>query len=433
METLKFDLSNKCGKFKPLNAVCGGPWYKTGVPLEEQHRCTFKYYKEARIPYCRNHDSGVCTAYGGPYSHDISKIFRDFDADAYDPASYDFACTDESVLATLEAGTEMFYRLGETIEHHVKKHFTVPPKDFKKWAVICEHIIRHYNEGWADGYNLDIKYWELWNEPDLGDMTWGGTKEQFFDLYTTAANHLRECFPDIKIGGPSLAWDRDFLREFLDALNEKNAPLDFFTWHIYPTHPNKVIEWADEFKEILVEKGFAHTESILDEFNFRSDNKRYEYCQEARLGSKGAAFLMSSMSACQKSDAIDMVMYYSLLPSPVWNGVFDFYTCMPRKSYYPLKWYGMFYDMDDYVPCNDELENVYTLCGVDKNGKALCVVTYYPEYNGNPDMEITVDLGKDGEYEIYLLDDNHDAELMKTTTDLSFVMKENSCIMIKEV
>ena len=67
----------------------------------------------------------------------------------------------------------------------------------KKWAVICEHIIRHYNEGWADGYKLNIKYRELWNEPDLGDATWGGTKEQFFDLYVTAAKHLRECFPDI--------------------------------------------------------------------------------------------------------------------------------------------------------------------------------------------------------------------------------------------
>ena len=41
------------------------------------------------------------------------------------------------------------------------------PKDFKKWAVICEHIIRHYTEGWADGFFYDMPYWEIWNEPDL--------------------------------------------------------------------------------------------------------------------------------------------------------------------------------------------------------------------------------------------------------------------------
>ena len=42
------------------------------------------------------------------------------------------------------AGTKVFYRLGHRIEHEVKKYGTLPPKDFKKWAVICEHIIRHY-------------------------------------------------------------------------------------------------------------------------------------------------------------------------------------------------------------------------------------------------------------------------------------------------
>ena len=48
----------------------------------------------------------------------------------------------------------------------------LPPKDFRKWAQICEHIIRHYNEGWADGHKWDIRYWEIWNEADLDSKTW---------------------------------------------------------------------------------------------------------------------------------------------------------------------------------------------------------------------------------------------------------------------
>lgn len=422
METLSFNLNNKCGKFKKLNGVGGGPTPKT-----------FDYYKAARIPYCRNHDMAFSTVFGGPYSHDISKIFRNFDADPYDPESYDFANTDESILAIYEAGTEMFYRLGECIDHRPKKHFTAPPANFKKWAVICEHIIKHYNEGWADGFNLNIKYWEIWGEPDLGDMCWSGTKEEYFDLYITTAKHLKECFPNIKIGGPSLAWDRDWLREFLDEVNKKNAPFEFFTWHIYPTATETIIKWADEFKEILTEKGFGHIESIIEEFNFRSDNKRYEYCLNARQGIKGAALLMAAMSVCQKSPSVDMLMYYSLMPS-IWNGVFDFYTSAPKKSYYTLLWYGKFYDMDAYIPCENEIENIYTLCGVDKDNKALCVVTYYPEYDGNPEKEISLDFGKEGsKYEIYLLDSAKDGECIKTTEELSFVIKENSCILIKEI
>ncbi len=118
MDILKFDLSGDGNKFKILNATNGGPWHKRHA--NDQFRSNFSDYKAARIPYSRNHDSGVCGNYGGPYSHDITCIFPNFDADPYDPASYDFACTDESVLVCLDAGTETFFRLGQTIEHQKK-------------------------------------------------------------------------------------------------------------------------------------------------------------------------------------------------------------------------------------------------------------------------------------------------------------------------
>ena len=62
--------------------------------------------------------------------------------------------------------------------------------------------IRDSNYGWADGFKLNMPYWEIWNEPDLdpddsqNKRTWGGTKAQFFELYETAAKHLKSCFPE---------------------------------------------------------------------------------------------------------------------------------------------------------------------------------------------------------------------------------------------
>ena len=148
MKILHFTPTVTYGRFKPLNAVNGGPWCNRKSAW--QKRSNFADYKAARIPYTRNHDANLCgSVYGGPYTVDITAIFPRFDADPYDPESYDFACTDESVLVPLEAGTKTFYRLGQSIEHQVKKHGTVPPADFGKWAVICEHIIRHYTEGWG--------------------------------------------------------------------------------------------------------------------------------------------------------------------------------------------------------------------------------------------------------------------------------------------
>ena len=206
MNTLRFNTEQKLGKFKILNAVNNGPVYKRYS--NDQKRSNFEDFKRARIPYARNHDAAFFAGYGGEHAVDITSIFSNFDADVNDPASYDFACTDEYILATLEAGTETFYRLGQKIEHYIKKYNNFPPKDYHKWAQICEHIIRHYNEGWANGYELNIQYWEIWNEPDLDPddsdhkKTWGGTKLQFFDLFEVAAKHLKACFPNYKIGGP---------------------------------------------------------------------------------------------------------------------------------------------------------------------------------------------------------------------------------------
>ena len=209
METISFDLTKRLGAFKPLNAVNGGPWHKRHAT--DQWRSNLEDYRRARIPYTRNHDANLAgSVYGGPYTVDITAIFPRFEADENDPASYDFACTDESILVPLEAGTKTFFRLGQSIEHQIRKHGTLPPRDFAKWARVCEHIIRHYNEGWAGGFHLDIEYWEIWNEPDIdpddsaNKRMWGGTRAQFFDFFETAAKHLKGCFPGLKIGGPAL-------------------------------------------------------------------------------------------------------------------------------------------------------------------------------------------------------------------------------------
>lgn len=437
MENLIFNLREKCGIFKILNATNGGPWHKRHAT--SQWRSNFADYKAARIPYSRNHDSnGSGSIYGGPFAHDISVIFPDFNADPENPEAYDFACTDESILTSLDAGTETFFRLGQTIEHQIKKHDTLPPADFYKWAVICEHIIRHYNYGWADGYKLGIKYWEIWNEPDLdvddsdNKRTWGGTKEQFFNLYETAAKHLKGAFPELKIGGPALACREDWAADFLNEMNKRNVPIDFFSWHIYCTEPKELADKAERIRALMDKNGYKDAESILDEWNYVKDWGADFVCSIKTIhGMKGAAFTMACISAAQQS-SIDMLMYYDTRPSP-FCGVFDYYTYEPLKGYYPLYWYGMFYDMEAEIKCSTEAENIYTLCGVDKSGKTLTAVTYYSDNDNAGEKDIKVEFSKNGNYEIYLLDEEYDAKLIKVTSDLTFTMRVNTCILIKEV
>ncbi|MBQ1256757.1 MAG: hypothetical protein IIX93_05745 [Clostridia bacterium] len=225
---------------KPMHA--GGQ-----PPLGSNRRMNeyFHYLTEAGIPYSRLHDVGG--AFGSGRFVDIPNIFRDFEADENDPASYDFAFTDLLIENLVEAGVEPYFRLGVTIEcqAHVKYYHIAPPKDVEKWARVCEHIVRHYTEGWADGYRYSITYWEIWNEPDdcSCQPCWRGTNAEYYNLYAVTAKHLKRCFPHIKVGGYAscgcygidTATDRDrggrdFFWGFLDHLKKAEAPLDFFSW-----------------------------------------------------------------------------------------------------------------------------------------------------------------------------------------------------------
>ena len=435
MDTLRFDLTKQSGPFKIMNAVNNGPIHRRHST--DQWRSNFETYKAARIPYARNHDAAFCATYGGEHSVDITAIFPDFDADPYDPASYDFACTDEYTLVTLDAGTETFYRLGQKIEHYIKKYGTIPPKDFKKWAVICEHIIRHYNEGWANGYHLNIKYWEIWNEADLdpddspNKRTWGGTALQFFDLYSITAKHLKTCFPDLKIGGPAFAGDFKWLDAFLAEMRLQEVAIDFFSWHIYCVEPAQMLAHNDKIKAHLVKYGYENAENILNEWNYvRGWTDEFVYSIEQIIGIKGAAFIMACMTAAQQSD-IDMLMYYDAQPG-TFNGLFDIYTLRPLKGYYPFLWYGNFYDLKAEIRSENTLENIYSLCGCDESGKLTTILTYYTDNDEAETKTFSVDFGKDSLYDIYLLDAEHDGTLVDTASDLTFTMQANTCLLIRE-
>lgn len=238
------------------------------------------------------------------------------------------------------AGVKPFYRLGSKIEHWKKKYNTLPPKDYHKWAVICEHIIRHFNEGWADGYHMNIEYWEIWNEPDLdpddspNKRCWGGTQKEFFELYDIAAKHLKRCFPHLKIGGPALACNLDWADAFLAQLT---APLDFFSWHIYASDPFAVLQMAEAVRTLLDKHGFQSTESILNEWNYVRGwtGDDWLYSLKTEKGLKGASFITAVMCACQFVP-LDMLMYYDARPCAM-NGLFcTDWVCECLKGYYPF-------------------------------------------------------------------------------------------------
>jgi len=442
MEKVSIKFENVTGKIKPMHAVNNGPVAASKI---EQSRGNFEEFKAARIPYVRNHDASFCSNYGGEHTVDIHAIFPDFNKNPYDPASYDFALTDDYTKVIADAGSEVFYRLGSKIEHWRKKYGTIVPADFKKWAVICEHIIRHYNYGWANGFNYGIKYWEIWNEPDgikdNGDQpNWSGTPEQFYELYNISSRHLKKCFPELKIGGPAFSWVKheEWLDGFLKSLKDDDdaAPLDFFSWHSYQEEPQKIISAAEFVRKKLDDAGFAETENILNEWNYLENwTDKFVSTIKAIMGMRGAAFTGAVMAESQKS-SIDMLMYYDARVATVFNGMFDFYTLKPLKGYYPFVMFSELYDMVNEVESDSSCKDIYVCAATDETKKAA-MITYYSVDKTVTEKEVIVNLGEnsDGEWQIELLDNENTMEKQTVTvTDNEFTltMKPESIVFVRK-
>ena len=106
-----------------------------------------------------------------------------------------------------------------------------PPKSYDKWGDLIRHLVLHFQ----DRYGHDeVKSWyfEVWNEPDLHNGFFTGTKEDYFKLYAVTAQAIKSVSPDYRVGGPATAmgqWDKSFI----DFCYSNNVPLDFVSSHNY--------------------------------------------------------------------------------------------------------------------------------------------------------------------------------------------------------
>ncbi len=375
------------GSVKPLNGICCAPY---SISYGPNQRYINRYIKEGNIPYCRLHD--CCGGYGGTYFVDITNVFPNFDADENDPANYDFYYSDEYITAVQNAGCEVYYRLGETIEWGSKKYRTNKPRDFEKWARICEHIILHYNYGWANGFDYNIRYWEIWNEPEnpgnaFGSSMWGGTQEEFFKLYEIATKYLRAKFPEIKLGGYGgcgfYAITRDslptsfknfvpYFTDFLTMVKETDSPLDFYSWHIYTHDEHEVLTHAKYVRETLDAYGFSAAESHLNEWNIGDEGTGYA----DKHSMKGGSFLVAVMSMLQNSDYLDMAMYYCFSTRAMYNGFMDQNDYTTSPAWYPFAAFGKLCALGQAVEIEQDGDGIYATAARNEDERMIIVSNY---------------------------------------------------------
>ena len=279
-------------------------------------------FRELEIPLTHLHD--IPLANPGYMLVDVSRIFPLFHADENDPRNYDFGPTDLYVRRVRETGSEVMFRLGESIEHCGRPFRARPPADMEKWTRICLNIIRHYNEGWADGFRWNVRKWCVWEEPN-GSKTFSTEHpiEDYCRLYATFAKAAKAAFPDIEVGGPTTGiggkvgpWQE----KFVGYCRENGVPLDFFSFTAYCWAPTAFAQYVRDVRKLLDGAGYTKTKIVCTEWHLAP--RDWKAMQGARTpemmkkerdtlkGADSAAYAAGVLAHLQDTPA-DELCYYS--------------------------------------------------------------------------------------------------------------------------
>ena len=400
------DFSKETGKIRPeLHSSGFGPTIcsQTQQDLDDVRSMGFAY--------ARTHDWALVNP--NQRVCDYFHIFPLMHLDAKDPKNYVFGPTDYLLKRTREeAGFDVFFRLGTSIEHSGNKvHFNaLIPEDFDKVAEIFAGTVRHYNRGWADGFRWNVKYWEIWNEPEgiqnmwfpeegIADVTGDDLiakraecRAKFVKFYVTVLKRLKSEFGDeIKVGGPALcSYNTEWLNDILAACRDAGVAPDFISWHGYANNPRQYANEAELARKLCDGYGFSKCELIINEWHYFGygdyDWNDMQRCSDPKVkariwtgprshnGIHSACFTLAALADLQCSK-LDQAYYYGCRHTGSWG--FKDEHQNKYKVFYALKLFG---DIVKGYPtiCASASEGTLTTLAVkDASGrKALLVVDY---------------------------------------------------------
>jgi hypothetical protein len=148
----------------------------------------------------------------------------------------------------------------------------VHPTDYREWEELIFQLVSHCNTD----RKFSIEYWEVSNEPDIGED--GGCPYLFeaadyVTYYTHTVSAIRRADRQAKVGGPALAgYNSNIGAALIEHCGKGETPLDFFSWHIYHSEPGYFRKSIRDVKAKLAKfPKLTNAETIIDEWNMSLD------------------------------------------------------------------------------------------------------------------------------------------------------------------
>ncbi len=350
------------GEMRPMHGMCNGP-LSYGADLSP-------LFREIGVPYVRFDGTN------GPLSCcgvDISRIFRDPDADPLDERSYDFADTDRYVESALKAGARIIYRLGESMdllgESRQRPRLLAPDK----LVQVCMKVVDHYNDYFASGYSLELLHFEV--------SCFDG--EEGLALYGRVASALKSHSPKLRVGGGCFEGFDAPAREFVRFCRKNALPLDFLSLSLMASDPEELGRQAERAVQYVHNQGFDEAELIVGRWNYLAEevlagqtaSRILQGRDEGSLAARnklfseqtkiaGAAFDGAVMLRLLEIDRVAAACYFDAQPvvSP-FCGICDRFG-EKQKPFYAFLAFGRLYRARNRIFCQTERKRGYAGSGI---------------------------------------------------------------------
>jgi len=280
----------------------------------------------------------------------------------------------------------------------------VHPTDYAEWEELVAQMVTHYRQRGSG-----IEYWEVFNEPDIGEI--GGcpglfTPEDYCTYYEHTARAIRRADPNAKVGGPALSYyGRPHMRALVEHCATRRVPLDFVSWHGYSNDPALWPESIAKVKALLAEFPQLACETIIDEWNVSLRDPRpepgYQPCfllESTRLflehGLSGSCFYHIRdwpMAAEQWAEFVTPEALQSFVAAGNLElthlGLFDFQG-IPRPSYFAFRLLSLLTGRRMQVTTDSR--TVRALAAYHREHRALHVLLWNFAVETPPDVQVTL-------------------------------------------
>ena len=195
-----------------------------------------------------------------------------------------------------------------------------PPSDLNKWEELIYQIVYHFNVE----RKLNIRYWEIWNEPNVPSF-WNGTLDDYLRMYEATVRGAHRADPAILLGGPATAslgrgldlglpyFEQNWISELSRFTQARGLPLDFVSWHYYDPQP------ANYTWSVQLHQQWLASRSVMPRLLMTEWNQSSSFVPE--LDSEVAAAYVAATLTTLSDTALDQTFFFEPIDSSTsWEG-----------------------------------------------------------------------------------------------------------------